>query len=148
MNPEKFKVFNITTWFPIISHAIGHADFAHYIGNFSLLLLLAPGLEKKYGSSNILMMFILTALFTGILHLLLFTGGVLGASGNVFMIIILSSFSTVKDDGKIPFTLIVVSCLYFGKEIVSSFSPDNIYHFGHIIGGVCGGIFGWILNKK
>jgi len=46
-------------------------------------------------------------------------------------------------------TVILVAVLYIGNEIVSGlFSKDQISHLSHIIGGLCGTLFGVILNSK
>lgn len=146
LNSSTFNFLNPVDYITIISHALGHADFNHYMGNFTFILLLSPFLEEKYGSRNLLAMFILTSLFTGIIHLILFSSSILGASGNVFMVILLSSFAGKKNDNKIPLTFLLTFILFIGKEIIGTFSNDNIYHFGHIIGALVGTFFGYILH--
>ena len=37
----------------LFTHIIGHADYVHYINNFTLILLVGPMLEEKYGSRAI-----------------------------------------------------------------------------------------------
>ena len=81
-------------WLTIFSYVIGHANIQHLLGNLTFILLLGPILEEKYGSRNLLIMMGLTALITGVLNLALFDTGVLGASGIVFMFIILVCFLT------------------------------------------------------
>lgn len=143
-----FNFLHITSYFQLISHSLGHADFGHYFGNFMFILLVGPIVEEKYGSVNLLIMLILTSLVTGILYCLFFTGGVLGASGNVFMLIILSSFLSYKKDGGIPLSLILTMCLFLGQEVVHSFAVDNTSQFSHIIGGLCGTGFGYLFYKQ
>jgi len=71
----------------------------------------------------------------------------LGASGVVFMMIVLSSFTETKRDG-IPITLILVVIFYLGGEIVDGlFTADNISQLTHIIGGVLGLIFGFTFKS-
>jgi membrane associated rhomboid family serine protease len=98
--------------------------------------------EEKYGSKRLLIMILLTALVTGILNILFFNTGLLGASGIVFMLILLSSFTNVRN-GEIPITFILVAFLFLGKEVLESIQNDNISQFAHIIGGICGSIFGF-----
>jgi len=88
-----------------------------------------------------------TALLTGILTITLFSYGVLGASGIVFMLIILSSVTNFKK-GELPVTFVLVVFLYLGKEIIQSLNPDQVSQFGHIIGGIFGGIFGFFYSKN
>lgn len=143
MNPA-----NPIDYFRLISHIAGHADWNHLIGNFTFILLIGPILEEKYGSSTLLVMMLLTGLITGILNVLFFPTGLLGASGIVFMFILLSSISNAKA-GEIPLTFILIAALYIGKEVITAATQtDNVSHFAHIIGGVCGAAFGFIINQN
>ncbi len=139
---------NPLMYFRLFSHAMGHAGWNHLVGNFSLILLLGPVLEEKYGSQKLLVIIFSTALVTGILNAFLFMNGLLGASGIVFMMIILSSFTNARK-GTIPLTFILVALLYVGKEVYGAFFVNNnISEFAHIIGGLCGGVFGYMLNAR
>jgi membrane associated rhomboid family serine protease len=137
------------TYFRLFSHVLGHANLQHYTSNMLLLLILGPMLEEKYGSKIILEMIIVTAFVTGVINFIFFTNGLLGASGIVFMMIILSSMVSLKE-GKIPLTLIIVVIIYLGQEIsIGLTTKDNISHLTHILGGVCGGVMGaMVFNKK
>ncbi len=133
----------------IFTHVLGHADFAHYFGNMMIFLLLGPMLEEKYGSRNILEMIAFTALISGLVNNLLFPDvALLGASGICFMFIILSSITSVSE-GEIPLTFILIMVMYLGNEVYAGlFSVDNVSQLAHIIGGLCGAIFGLVLNKS
>ncbi len=134
------------TYFRLFTHVAGHADWAHLVGNFTLILLIGPMLEEKYGSRMILIMTLTTALVTALLNIALFNTGLLGASGVAFMLIILSSMTRIKS-GFIPLTFILIVILFLGKEIVEAFSNDRISQFAHIIGGICGSVFGFLKNE-
>ena len=70
----------------------------------------------------------------------------LGASGIVFMMIVMASLAGMRD-GCIPITLILVLVLYLGNEIVDGVMlSDNISQLTHIIGGICGAVLG--LRKR
>lgn len=140
------SIFNPLSWLRLFTHVLGHADWNHLIGNFSLILLIGPLLEEKYGSKSMALMIITTAFVTGMLHLFFFTGGLLGASGIVFMLILLGSFANIKQ-GHIPLTFILIVILYLGKEFFYSFSYDNTSQFAHIIGGIVGSGFGFLGAK-
>ncbi|MFN0204227.1 MAG: rhomboid family intramembrane serine protease [Bacteroidia bacterium] len=133
---------NPLTYFRMFSHTIGHGDWNHLLGNFSIILLIGPILEEKYGSRDTLFMMLVTAFITAVLQLTLFSEGLLGASGIAFMLILLSSFTNVSH-GKIPLTFILVAVLFIGREVAESIKADNISQFAHIIGGVCGAAFGY-----
>ncbi|MDR1390228.1 MAG: rhomboid family intramembrane serine protease [Treponema sp.] len=130
------------SWFTLFSHVMGHADWNHFISNFAFILLLGPLLEESYGAASLLIMMAVTALVTGILNVLLFPGGLLGASGIVFMMILLASFTNFSR-GEIPLTFILILLIYLGREIIHSFDTNNISEFAHIVGGFCGSLFGF-----
>ncbi|MBR7000551.1 MAG: rhomboid family intramembrane serine protease [Lachnospiraceae bacterium] len=133
---------NPLTYVRAVGHIIGHADWAHFMGNMTFILLLGPLMEERYGSRALAEMIIITAVVTAILHALLSGNtAVLGASGIVFMLIILSSISNVKN-GEIPITFILVVIIFIGGEVVDCFKDDNVSQLAHIVGGICGGALG------
>ncbi|HOX92326.1 MAG TPA: rhomboid family intramembrane serine protease, partial [Spirochaetales bacterium] len=128
-------------------HIFGHADLNHFLSNFSFILLLGPILETNYGSAGLSIMIVITAVVTGLLNVLLFSTGLMGASGIVFMMILLSSFTNFGK-GEVPITFILVLVLYLGREVVNAFTANDISEFGHIIGGLCGSVFGYLKPAK
>mgnify|MGYP003297684915 CR=1 FL=1 len=126
----------------IFTHVLGHADFSHLTGNLVLMLVVGPALEERYGSGNVWWAIIVTALMSGIIQCLFFPGtALMGASGIVFMMIIISSLGGMR--GGIPITLILVFIIYIGGEIYSGITTnDNISQITHIVGGICGAIMG------
>jgi membrane associated rhomboid family serine protease len=142
-----FSPGNIRNWVTLFTHVIGHADWSHLVSNFSFILLLGPILEESYGSFSLLFMILITALVTGVLNILLFSTSLLGASGVVFMMILLASFTNFNK-GEIPLTFILVLILYLGRELFNSFSSNNISEFAHIAGGFCGSLFGFFRAAK
>lgn len=135
-------------YFRLFGHILGHADWEHFFSNFLLILILGPILEEKYGSRNMIFMIAITAFVTGVLNIVLFDSALLGASGIVFMLILLSSIVNFKR-GRIPLTLILVAVLFIGKEIMNGFLiSDNISQITHIVGGLCGGFFGFASGKS
>ena len=133
----------------LFGHVLGHAGFDHFLGNMLLLLVIGPPLEEKYGSRTLLIGILLTAGVSGILQCVFFPGSaLLGASGIVFMLIMLASLAGMKD-GRIPLTLILAAVLYLGQEVYAMVAlRDNVANFMHIVGGVTGTVFGIALAKK
>lgn len=136
-------------WFRFFGHVLGHSGYAHYIGNMVLILVLGPNLEDRFGSWTVLWAILFTALVSGLVQFVFFPGtALLGASGIVFMMILLSSFGGVKN-GTIPTTLILVAIFYLGGELWDAiFVRDNISQLTHIIGGLCGTVLGFALSSK
>ena len=130
----------------LFSHILGHASWEHLLGNFMLILLLGPILEERHGSGPLLLMILLTALITGVANIVLSNAGLMGASGIVFMMILLASMANVKG-GEIPLTFIAVAIIYLGGEVIHSFRNDNISQLAHLVGGAAGAAFGFMTAK-
>jgi len=131
----------------LVTHVLGHRDWVHLTGNLSVFLLLGPILEEKYGSVKLLQMLFITALATGLVNAAIFPSGLMGASGLVFMLILLSSFVGHKR-GEIPMTFILVLVLYLAKEIAGMFHSDDIAQSAHLLGGLIGSMFGFLWGGK
>jgi membrane associated rhomboid family serine protease len=142
-----FDSSQIRMWITLFTHVIGHASWNHMLSNFSFILLIGPMLEISYGSPSLLLMIIVTAIVTGALNVMLFRTALLGASGVVFMMILLASFTNFTE-GEIPLTFILVLAMYLGREIFNSFSANNVSEFAHIVGGFCGSLFGFFRPVK
>jgi membrane associated rhomboid family serine protease len=130
-------------------HVLGHANFTHYINNMLMILVIGPPMEEKYGSRGLLLAIVVTAFTAGLIQWLFFPGtALLGASGIVFMLIVMASLSGMKD-GEIPLTLILVLIFYIGGEVINGiFAQDNISQLTHIVGGLCGAFIGLALGKS
>lgn len=135
------------TYVRLVTHIFGHADWNHFMNNFLYILLIGPMIEEKYGSINLIIMILVTAIITGILNSLFSNKRILGASGIVFMLIVLSSFVNITT-GKVPITLILICIFYVVNEIISGiFKKDDVSHMGHLIGAICGFVFGFYIFK-
>lgn len=139
------SLLNPLTYFKLISHSLGHADWDHLYSNFIKILLIGPLIEEKYGSINLLIAMILTSLIIGIVNKILGKGGILGASGVAYMLILLSSFVNMEN-GKIPITLTLIILFFVVDEVIKLFrrKKDGVSHLGHITGAICGIILGML----
>ena len=138
------------TYVRLFTHVFGHSGWDHFFGNISLLLLVGPLLEEKYGSKVIIELIGLTALATGLINNIFFPNiAILGASGVVFAFILISSLTGFKQ-GEIPLTFILVAIIYLGAQIYDGiFVQDNISNMAHIVGGIVGALSGFLLvNEK
>jgi len=132
-------------WFAVLSHILGHGNWDHLIGNFMLILLLGPILEERYGSLSLVIMILITSVISGLVDVAL-GDRTLGASGIVFMMILLASTANIRQ-GQIPLTFIAVAVIYLGAEVMKSFEKDNVSQLGHILGGVTGAVFGFLAAR-
>jgi rhomboid protease GluP len=143
-----FSLGSPADWIRLFTHIAGHGDWAHLLGNFAFILLLGPILEEKYGAVSVLVMMLITSLVTGLLNGFFSEAALLGASGVVFMMILLASFTNIKNR-EVPLTFLLVVALYLAREIISAFNTgDQIAQFAHIAGGVCGSLFGFLKPSK
>ena len=139
---------NPLTWLRMVCHVFGHADWNHLLNNMMYVLLVGPMLEEKYGSVNLILVMLATALLTGLANFIFFPGTLLlGASGIVFALILLSSISRTEG-GAIPVTFILVAILYIGQQVWQAITVrDNVSYMAHIAGGAVGAGLGFLLNK-
>ncbi len=137
------------TYVRMIGHVFGHADWGHFCGNIMLLLVVGPLLEEKYGTQNILLVMLVTALLTGLVHYLFFpTTALLGASGVVFAMILLSGAVNLTEK-EVPVTLILVALFYLGGQVYDGlFVNDNVSNLTHILGGLTGAGMGFWMNSR
>lgn len=136
------NMFNPLTYF---THVLGHQNYNHFRNNFLYILLIGPMIEEKYGSINLLKMILITSIVTAIINMIVSKKQILGASGIVYMLILLSSLVNFEA-GKVPLTLILIFIFYIVTEIKDGlFKKDNISHLGHLIGAICGFIMGYYL---
>ena len=157
------SIFDPLTYIRAFTHILGHSNWTHFMNNFLYILcfntnnncclstsnvalnflLVGPMIEEKYGSTNLLFMVLITAVITAIINTIISRNALLGASGVVFMLIIMGSFVNIQS-GKIPITLILVFIFYIINEIISGiFNKDNVSHLSHLIGAICGLIYGF-----
>jgi membrane associated rhomboid family serine protease len=110
------------------------------------VLLLGPILEERYGSRRMLLMVLMTALATGLANALLFSTGLLGASGVVFMLIALISIVDLRA-GVLPLTFVLVTVLFLGGEVLDMLRSDDVSQFAHLMGAAVGVAFG-LLGRR
>ena len=99
-------------------------------------------IEEKYGSLNLLLMIFVTAVVSAIVHAIFSKKIILGASGIVFMFIVLSSFVNIQS-GKVPVTLVLICLFYIINEIMAVCKKDSVSHLSHIVGAICGAFYGF-----
>lgn len=140
------SIFNPFTYVRLFTHVLGHENWNHFVNNFLYILLIGPMLEEKYGTLNVLIMILITAFVTGVINSIFSKKRILGASGIVFMFIVLSSFVNIVAK-KIPLTLVLICLFYVVNEIKDGLlKKDRISHLGHLLGAICGCIYGFYIS--
>jgi membrane associated rhomboid family serine protease len=132
------------TWLRLVTWPFVHADSGHLMGNMMLFLLLSPNLETKQGVLGYIFCLGLTGVIVGLGHLALGQNNtvLVGASGWVFMMILLSTFTT-GEARTISVPTLLVATLYAWQEIRAAMMPNSISQFAHLLGGACGLAFGF-----
>lgn len=143
---RKGSILNPMNYIRLVASGLCHKDWSHFRNNFVFILLLGPMLEEKYGSMALLEMLVITSIASSLVHLILTKGGAIGASDNVYMMVVLCSLVNITT-GKVPITLILIFIFYVADEIIKQFSKkkDMVSHDSHIVGAICGFIFGYFL---
>lgn len=141
------SLLNPLTYIRFFTHIFGHNDWSHFSNNFMKILIVGPLIEEKYGSILLLVMIAITALITALINRFLSKDTVVfGASGIGFMLIVLSAFANFT--GKIPMTLVLIIIFYVIDDVINLFKDDGVSHVSHIVGAICGGVFGFLsLNQ-
>ena len=129
----------------LVLHVFGHTDWNQLTGNLAFILLLGPALEDKFGSGLLALMMMITAFISGVINACFIPSVLMGASGLVFMMILLSSV-TAADKTKIPLTFILICLIYVGKEFLihEEAGTAAVMTVAHIAGGICGSILGFL----
>lgn len=153
-NKALFSVYRASlldpfTYIRFFGHVLGHANWSHFIGNIVLILVLGPLLEEKYGSADLLAVILATAFVTGVAHFIFAPDSrLLGASGVVFACILLSSLGSLRE-GEIPLTFLLVAVIYLGQQLYGAlFLKDGVSYLTHILGGVTGASFGYLMGRN
>lgn len=142
MSPVAF--FNPRWYLGVVGHVFAHQNVAHFIGNASLLLLLAPSLERRFGTFGftVLLCALIGATGLSASAVLFFTQkSLIGASGVVFALIFLHAM--VDGRGKeIPLTAILLGVLWGSKELLGLFDASTVANSAHLNGAFWGFFFG------
>ncbi len=146
-SPASFENYTPQDLVRCLSYVLGHADWSHFAGNALFLLLVGPAVEEKYGSWTVLGLTVATAALTAVISAFVFKSSIMGASGVVFMLIILNSITNVRQ-GELPLTFILIAGLFLGREGLAIFQDNNTSQLAHVLGGLCGGIFGLAFGRK
>jgi len=146
---RRTSLFDPMQYVRLFTHVMVHTNVNHYVSNFMMILAIGPMVEEKYGSDRLIIITVITALITGLVNVIFFPlTVVIGASGIVFMLILMASFTNIRQ-GKLPVTVLLVAVLYIGNEIMLGlFTVSNISRISHIVGGLCGAVFGVIVHAK
>ena len=144
----KSSLSDYLTYPRAILHVLGNTSLTTCTGNIIVLLVIGPAAEERFGSAKVLTAVLLTAIAGALIMWFLFPDATLmGASGVLFMMMVLASFASMRG-GAIPITLILVLILYLGSEVVQAISGQaGLQELTHIAGGVVGTLLGFAFSR-
>ena len=142
-----FNPLRPSNYLLLFTHIFGHAGWNHLIGNLSLILIVGPLLESAHGSFTLVLMILVTGFATGVANVCFFASPLLGASGAVYMMVLLSSF-TNRNKNEVPLTFVMVVILFIGREIAGIFDGSDVSRFAHLAGAFCGSLFGFFASPE
>jgi GlpG protein len=145
-----FSVMNPLSYIRLFTHVLGHSSWGHLTGNLTMLTVVGPNCEEKYGPMALLRLIFVTAFTTGMWHVLTQPddSALHGASGVVFMLVLLNSLSNFHY-GRVPLSLVMTAGFWLSREVIDHVSDptDRTSHSAHILGGLVGAVLGYVLNE-
>lgn len=140
-----FNFRNPVHYLRLIVHVFGQKEWMNLVRDLSFLLLLGPQFEKMYGTKLLLLMFSVSAFVSGVLNVCFLPFPLYGSSGIAFMMILLNVYMSIKKQ-VVPFSCVLLLLLYIGQGISSAGGGNT--EIVHLIGGICGSLFGMIPPEK
>ena len=147
---------NPMDYFRLVSHIFGHASWDHIKANIIIIYILGISLEKICGHTRMFLVILFTAVVTGALYIMFPSKppisnpnvivGLLGASGIASAFVLLIP-AVCRDGEGIPGEFFIIAPIFIAIEIGNASNPDNVSQMTHIIGGVCGAVFGFATTK-
>ena len=144
MNP--YMVTRENWWWQVFTYMFAHANLSHVLLNMLGLFFFGIQLERRLGSNEFLLFYLLTGTLAGLFSLLVYvlTGAyqawLLGASGAVFAVLLAYATyyptSTILVFGIIPVKAPVLIMVYAAIEIFGMFRRNrgNVAHLTHLAG--------------
>ena len=136
-------------WPRAVLHVLGNTDLTTCTGNLIVLLVVGPAAEERFGSVKVLFAVLLTAVAGALIMWYLFPKAtIMGASGVLFMMMVLASFACARS-GAIPITLLLVLVLFLGSEVLRAVTGSaGLQELTHIAGGGVGILLGLLFNRR
>ena len=130
-------------YWQFFSYMFVHGSFSHLLSNMLGILIFSVALERKIGTKEFLLYYLLCGVLAGIASYFsyYFTGMnavLLGASGAMYAVMLLFAVffpgAIILIFGILPVRAPVLVLFYFAIEFFSQFSMDGIAHSTHLYG--------------
>ncbi len=135
-------------YWQFLTYMFTHATVSHFIFNMLSLYIFGTAVERRVGSREFLLYYLLTGVLSGVASYVMFymanTNTVLlGASGAIYALLMLFSVlyprSVIYVFGLIPVQAPLLIILYFIIELISGLTAhDGVAHMTHLSGLIFG----------
>lgn len=135
-------------YWQFLTYMFTHATVSHFIFNMLSLYIFGTAVERRIGSREFILYYILTGVLSGVASYAMFCMAntntvLLGASGAIYALLMLFSVlyprSVIYVFGLIPVQAPVLIILYFIIELISGLTAhDGVAHMTHLSGLVFG----------
>lgn len=135
-------------YWQFLTYMFTHATVSHFIFNMLSLYIFGTAVERRVGSREFLLYYLLTGVLSGVASYAMFyvantSTVLLGASGAIYALLMLFSVlypkSVIYVFGLIPVQAPLLIILYFIIELISGLTAhDGVAHMTHLSGLVFG----------
>ena len=135
-------------YYRLLTSEFLHAGIVHISMNMYSLYIIGKLVEKIYGKSRYLIIYMASGIFASLLSYLLSNSMSVGASGAIFGIMgatLVMAYKLRERIGK-EFLINVISVIVI--NLIFSVSVPNIDLFAHLGGFISGTVLSWILYKE
>jgi membrane associated rhomboid family serine protease len=136
-------------WYQLITHAFTHSThMSHLIGNMTFFMIFAIFVQKRIGPTTCLLLYVYTAIISGLFWLGGHTGGgLVGASGTLFGFMTVFLFVPVEKWFFKALKILVIFTILQNifKFLLLPFGFSHVAYDAHI-GGVIAGII-WVATS-
>jgi len=134
-----------------LTPAFLHGSILHLAFNMYALFSIGPALERKYGGTSFLLLYVISAIFGNVLSFLLSPNVSLGSSTAIFGLIAAQGVYIFKNRhllGSAAKPLLMNVLISIMVNLFMGFSLSNIDNLGHL-GGLAGGsLYAWFAGPS
>ncbi|MBR5647047.1 MAG: rhomboid family intramembrane serine protease [Treponema sp.] len=142
-----FSFSKVTDYFKLLLYVFGGTEKSILFTNLLLIMLLSPQMEELYGSVAIGIMYVIAAVFTGVLNVLFGKAPVCGADSIIFMLIVLDVLACFKSKS-INCSAVVVVAVFICVQVFRQNPNGAVGIIITVAGGICGSLFAFIALPK
>ena len=134
---EEFQVHQLLTYMFL------HSSITHIVFNMIGLAVFGPEVERRFGSTKFLKIYLLSGAVAGLFHILFIDNPVVGASGAVWSLMVIYALFNPEHIFHIYFLIpakikYIVSVFFIIELYLAFVGNDGVSHIAHIGGAITG----------